>query len=705
MFCPQNGTDSEYVNCSADFHSTPKHLNKRKEPSMTTPSKKPKRWELYQMEWEIPDLRTDEPVGVYPRQSTKKQLKNNRQSFEKQTKDSIEHLIKRGWDESLVKVYDQDMGCSGTLGIEDREGLNEMIADVREGRIRTVYAVEVDRLLRDEDRIDSNVFIKICKEADCFVLTDRAIYNLRIPRHTDYFRDEIERAWKYFESQILIRAHQHLDRARSKGLYDGGPVLIGYIIDKNPTSPTFKKYIPYQPHAQRSLEIFQWLYDCGGIFGILESRLDNLPYMYPLEEQWVRDQRSFSTAMKVVYGSELDEEGKPKPIGYNFSREGLKDYMRNRTLLGEYKYGDEWIENNHPAIIPRFLWEFAQEVICNMKEKDVVRRHYHVPVPSTIYDLLHPGIGVGQRCITRRLDKRTYTIAEYKGLRQGIIASIDIDAFEQIFFEKLTERLRETDRFENYENHLLDPEQKTEERRRTLRVTIAELTEQINGIFLTLKSPKLDADQRNDFVEERGKLMKRREALQRELDVQSPMQTYLKYKDLIVLMGKYWERYPFEDRQALIALLIKRIHLEYLAPRFLQITIEWKEFPADVGIIQRPIACSFRWTPEEDQVIRDMYQTATPQALLVALPRRPWEGIRCRAGELKIVRPLSMREKIPYRNVSREDVQLAQELGIPLEEITTAAKAYITRWGWIRHSPQPWSDEDSSPSTLTSGWP
>jgi hypothetical protein len=108
--------------------------------------------------------------------------------------------------------------------------------------------------------------------------------------------------------------------------------------------------------------------------------------------------------------------------------------------------------------------------------------------------------------------------------------------------------------------------------------------------------------------------------------------------------------------------------------------------------------------PEEDQVIRDMYQTATPQALLDALPRRPWEGIRCRAGELKIVRPLSMREKIPYRNVSREDVQLAQELGIPLEEITTAAKTYITRWGWIRHSPLPWSDEDSSPSTLTSGW-
>jgi len=647
---------------------------------MTTTQRKLKRWELYQMEWEIPDLRIDEPVGVYPRLSTKKQLKNNRQSFEKQTQDSIKHLMKRGWDEPLIKVYDQDMGLSGTLGIEDREGLNQIIADIRAARIRTVYAVEVDRLFRDEDRIDSNVFIKICKEADCFVLTDRAIYNLRIPRHTDYFRDEIERAWKYFESQILIRAHQHLDRARSKGLYDGGPVLISYIVDKNPNSRTYKKYIPYQPHSQRSLEIFQWLYDCGGIFSILEERLDNLPYMYPIEEQWIQEQKAFSTAMTVVYGAELDEEGKPKPIGYNFSREGLKDYMRNRTLLGDYKYGEEWIEGNHLGIIPRDLWEFAQDVIKNLKEKDMARRHYHIPQPSAIYDLLHAGIGVENRCVTRRLDKGTYTICEYKGLRQTIIASIDIDAFEHIFLGKFTERLRETDRFENYEQHLLEPGQKTEERKQNLRDTIAELTEQINGLFLTLKSPKLNADQRDDFVEERGKLIRRREALQRELTIQSPFQTYLRYKDLITLMGKYWERYPFEDRQALIALLIKRIDLEYLAPRFLRVTISWKEFPADVGIIQRPIACAFRWTPDEERIIREMYQTATPQMLLDALPRRPWEGIRCRAGELKIVRPLSMRERIPYRNVSKEDVQLAQEYGIPLEEITTPAETYITRW-------------------------
>ncbi len=646
---------------------------------MATASK-PKRWELYQMEWQIPDLRTDDPVGVYPRQSTKKQLKNNLQSFEKQTQDSKKYLMRRGWTEGLIRVYDQDMGRSGTLGIEDREGLNQMIADIRAGRIRTVYAAEVDRLFRDEDRIDSNVFIKICKEADCLVLTDRAIYNLRIPRHTDYFRDEIERAWKYFESQILIRAHQHLDRARSKGLYDGGPVLIGYIIDKNPQSPTYKKYIPYQPHAQRSLEIFQWLYDCGGVFGMLEQRLDSLPFHYPLEEQWVRDQKAFSTAMSVVYGAELDEEGRPKPIGYRFSREGLKDYIRNRTLLGEYKYGDTWLENNHLAIIPRDLWNFAQEALEKMRAADT--RRYFNPSPSVLRDILFAGpLKEGQsQFVGRREDKGTYTIVEPRGFRQLLIASIQIEALESIFLEKFTERLQETDRFENYEQKLTPEEGKINETRQNLQDAIKELTEQIDGLFQTLKSPKLDSGQRDDFIEERKRLIRRKETLQQELSIQTPMQTYLKYKDLIVKMGKYWDRYPFEDRQALIALLVKKVYLGYLSPRFLQLTIVWKEFPEDICVIQRPIACSFRWTPEEDQIIRDRYTTASPQELLDALPRRPWDGIRCRAGDLHIARPLSIREKIPYKNLSKQDVELASQLEIPLEELTTVSETYITRW-------------------------
>src|SRR5260370_13497803 len=234
-----------------------------------TIQRKPKRWELYKKEFQIPELRTDEPVGLYPRQSTKKQKQKNRQSFEKQTIDAIEDLVKRGWPRELIRVYDQDMAHSATLGIEDREALNQMLADIREKRIRTVRAAEVDRLFRDEDRIDSNLFIKYCKEADCLVLTDRMIYDFSIPRHVDYFRDEVDMACKFYESQILIRANELQDRARSKGLYAGGPINIGYIVDKNPKSPTYMRFIPYSRHSEKTLELFQLLYDCCGVMALL----------------------------------------------------------------------------------------------------------------------------------------------------------------------------------------------------------------------------------------------------------------------------------------------------------------------------------------------------------------------------------------------------------------------------------------------------
>ena len=178
--------------------------------------RKPKRWELYKREFQIPELRTDEPVGLYPRQSTERQKKKNRQSFEKQTIDNVEDLIKHGWTRALIRVYDQDNGRSAARALEDKEALSQMLADIRERRIRTVRAGEVDRLFRDEDRIDSNLFIKYCKEADCLVLTDRMTYDFSIPRHVDYFRDEVERAWKFDESQILIRQRTAIPSAKKR---------------------------------------------------------------------------------------------------------------------------------------------------------------------------------------------------------------------------------------------------------------------------------------------------------------------------------------------------------------------------------------------------------------------------------------------------------------------------------------------------------
>jgi DNA invertase Pin-like site-specific DNA recombinase len=646
----------------------------------TNRPRKPKRWELYKKEFQIPELRTDEPAGLYPRQSTKRQQRKNRQSFEKQTLDAIDDLMKRGWPRELIRVYDKDMGHSARAALEDREALNQMLDDVREKRIRTVRAAEVDRLFRDEDRIDSNLFIKICREADCLVLTDRMIYDFSIPRHVDYFRDEVDRAWKFYESQILIRANELQDRARSKGQFVGGALPIGYIVDKRPKSETFMKLIPYPLHAERTLEVFQWLYDCGGILGVLRNKLDSLPYVWPLEEEWVREQNAFQSNLEVAYGAELDEEGNLKPIGYRVSAHGLRLVLGNRVYRGDWPYNGDWIEHNHDPIVPKDLFDFAQEVLeRNRQARATGAINYHTPTPSVIHDLLYAGPPEAhKRYIVLNRQEAQYSIEELRGMTRAVLAKIAMRDIEAVFLQKFTEQLRDTTRFENYEEKLDRSEEtkRIEGRRKNLLETIAQVTERIDGIFLTLQSPSLQPHERGEFIKERRKLTQRRENLENELSIQSPTQVYLKYKDLIQLMGKYWDRYPFEDRQALVALLVRRVYLEPLSHYFMKMNIEWKEFPEDVGIISRRHPSSTHWVPEEDQILTEMYPTAATRDILQALPHRSWTSIQTRASKLDITR-LVKKELVLSKYMSMEDLAVMERYDISKENL---AEVLFTKW-------------------------
>lgn len=255
---------------------------------------------------------------------------------------------------------------------------------------------------------------------------------------------------------------------------------------------------------------------------------------------------------------------------------------------------------------------------------------------------------------------------------------------EQVFLDNFTERLRDTTRFENYEEKVSKDEEnkEIEKRRRNLQDVISQLTERIDGLFLTLQSPKLKQEERDEYIEERRRLIRRREAAQNELTIQAPIQVYLKYKDLILKMGKYWERYPFADRQALVALLVRRIYLKPLSHHFIRLTIEWKEFPKDVGIIWRRNADSLYWEPEEDQILSEMYPTEPAEAIQQALPRRTWKGIMSRASELHIHR-LKKPGGVSRQDMSREDLQIVESYGIPLENL---GESLFTQWVCPSHA-------------------
>src|SRR5437016_11188023 len=126
--------------------------------------------------------------GIYARQSTVAQLTKNAESTEMQTDDLINWLTGKGVHEGRWKLFDADLGVSGTLRIDQRTGLQELLELILTDEIKAVLVYQVSRLFRDETGVQYNVFANICKEHDCILVTsDGMIFNFRNPMQLKMF--------------------------------------------------------------------------------------------------------------------------------------------------------------------------------------------------------------------------------------------------------------------------------------------------------------------------------------------------------------------------------------------------------------------------------------------------------------------------------------------------------------------------------------
>jgi DNA invertase Pin-like site-specific DNA recombinase len=82
---------------------------------------------------------------VYVRQSTPKQLHQNRESQHNQYR-LVQRALDLGWVPEQVRVIDADLGSSGQDG--EREGFRDLVAAVSLGRIGLILAYEASRLAR-----------------------------------------------------------------------------------------------------------------------------------------------------------------------------------------------------------------------------------------------------------------------------------------------------------------------------------------------------------------------------------------------------------------------------------------------------------------------------------------------------------------------------------------------------------------------------
>ena len=114
---------------------------------------------------------------VYVRQSTWLQVKENRESTERQY-NLRERAIELGWPASRVEVIDEDQGRSGSTA-NYRTGFQRLAAEVGSGNVGIVLMLEASRLARNNS--DWYRLIEICGISGTLIADESAVYNPREP--------------------------------------------------------------------------------------------------------------------------------------------------------------------------------------------------------------------------------------------------------------------------------------------------------------------------------------------------------------------------------------------------------------------------------------------------------------------------------------------------------------------------------------------
>lgn len=110
---------------------------------------------------------------VYVRQSTLHQTRVNTESLQRQY-ELVDHAQQLGWASEQVRVIDADLGLSGAEAA-DREGFQELVAEVGLGKVGLILGIEVSRLARRN--ADWYALLDLCTLTDTLIGDADGVYD------------------------------------------------------------------------------------------------------------------------------------------------------------------------------------------------------------------------------------------------------------------------------------------------------------------------------------------------------------------------------------------------------------------------------------------------------------------------------------------------------------------------------------------------
>ena len=180
---------------------------------------------------------TDSKVGsehlrrqaiAYIRQSSAHQIRNNRESSQRQyaLADRAEAL---GWPAKSIRTIDEDQGRTGTTATH-RQGFKKLLAEVGAGQVGVVLALEASRLARSN--ADWHRLVEICVVTQTLLADGKAKVHVRPIEEWPVCLKDIYPpyiTWEQFEeNQRILRANWY--RHDSRGAPRKGKALLQGIV-------------------------------------------------------------------------------------------------------------------------------------------------------------------------------------------------------------------------------------------------------------------------------------------------------------------------------------------------------------------------------------------------------------------------------------------------------------------------------------------
>jgi site-specific DNA recombinase len=295
--------------------------------------------------------------AIYTRKSSEEGLEQQFNSLHAQ-REACEAFITsqrhEGWT-CLPQAYD-DGGLSGAT--IDRPALQQLLADIQQGRVDIVVCYKVDRLTRSLADFAKIVEIFDAKGVSFVSVTQQFNTTTSMGRLTL----NVLLSFAQFEREVTgERIRDKIAASKKKGMWMGGVPPLGYRCRDH-------KLIVIPREAETVQHIFR-RYAALGSVRLLQQELD---------AAGIRSKSWVSTAGRCWGG---------KPL----ARGALYTMLRNRIYRGQIVHKDQHYPGEHEPIIDEQLWEEVQaKLAANAVERATGERMLS---PSLLAGLLYDGQG------------------------------------------------------------------------------------------------------------------------------------------------------------------------------------------------------------------------------------------------------------------------------------------------------------------------